>query len=262
MLRSLFGKTLHERGKSLFWWCLGVGLTVIMFIAVYPSVAHMPNIDKFLEAYPEAMRKIFGIQDFGSGPGYLNSEMMSMVAPIIFLVFAIGFGGGATSTEEERKTIDLLATLPISRVRIVVEKALAMLAGALMIGIVMFACVWLGGPLAGLHVSTANLAGAMLSQVLLGLAFGYLAMALGCLTGKRAFGVGAASGVAVACFVLYSLGTLTDAFYRKSTLFYQAVGYQPLSHGLDLSQAAILAGFAALAFVAAVVAFKRRDLAT
>jgi ABC-type transport system involved in multi-copper enzyme maturation permease subunit len=44
------------------------------------------------------------------------------LAPLLFLIFAIGQGSGAIAGEEERGTLDLLLANPRSRVRIVLEK--------------------------------------------------------------------------------------------------------------------------------------------
>lgn len=49
-----------------------------------------------------------------------------MVAPMLIIILGIALGSDAIAGEEERKTMDLLLSNPISRSRIVLEKFLAM----------------------------------------------------------------------------------------------------------------------------------------
>ena len=60
-------------------------------------------------------------------------------------------------------------------------------------------------------VGAAELAGAVLSIALLGVEFGWLALAVGAATGRRGYAIAVASAAAVAAYVLFVAGQLVDA---------------------------------------------------
>lgn len=83
------------------WWGIGVGVMAAMFHAFYLAIRTIPDMDQFLRTYPDAFRELFGFQDITSAAGYLNTYVMSLLAPLLLPQFAVSFGGGATSAEEE-----------------------------------------------------------------------------------------------------------------------------------------------------------------
>ena len=55
----------------------------------------MPNVDVLLGQYPEAFGELFDVEAITTGPGFLNAEMVSIIAPVLFLVYGIGRGARA-----------------------------------------------------------------------------------------------------------------------------------------------------------------------
>jgi ABC-2 type transport system permease protein len=262
MLGRLWVKTLYERRRALLWWGVGIAVTTVSFVAMYQAVLDVPDVDQLLESYPEAFRKVFEMTDITSPAGFLHTYFLSLMAPVLFLVHAIGFGGSTTTEEERDKTIDLLATLPISRARIVAEKALAMVVAATGLGVVMFASMWVGAALVGMAISAWHLAAASAAVVLLGLCFGAVALLVGTLTGRRGTSLGIAGAIAAAAFALNMLAPLSDALDRLRVLSpaYHAVGIEPLRHGLGLEHAAVLVILTSMLLAGAALVFDRREL--
>jgi len=50
-------------------WAIGIGLVVTALTALYQSIADSRALTDALEGYPEAMRKMFGLDAFTTGPG-------------------------------------------------------------------------------------------------------------------------------------------------------------------------------------------------
>ena len=73
--------------------------------------------------------------------------------------------------------------------------------GSVLLGF-LFVVVIVIGPLFDLTVPVADVAAACAMLVLLGMAFGSLALAVGCATGKKSLAYGATCVVAVAAYVL------------------------------------------------------------
>jgi ABC-2 type transport system permease protein len=266
MLRNVFLKTLRDQRRALLLWGIGL-LAIALFTGLlYPSIRQMaPEYDKLLKTMPEALIKPFvgEFSDFASPEGYLNSSLFFLMLPLLFLVFAIGFGSNAIAGEEERGTMDLLLSNPLPRWRVVVEKFAALVVSTILLAF----AFWLGLAICALAVelgvSLGRMAEATMSGALLGFAFGALALAVGCACGDRGLSLGVASAVAVAAYFLNSLAPVVKVLerYRRLSPFYYYIGADPLKNGLNLGHAAVLIGLTGLLLVVALLAFERRDLA-
>lgn len=92
------------------------------------------------------------------------------------------------------------------------EKCGALVFGLAVIALVLVASLWLGGLLVdmdiGVGVGVGHLLAAGADQLMLGAAFGAVALLIACLTGKRGLARGMAAGSALAAFLLHSLAPL------------------------------------------------------
>src|ERR1035437_5965024 len=246
MVSTVVSKTLRERRRGCLWWSVGLVSFGAMYSAVFPSVRGNNSLNKLVQAYPQALKGFIGFGgnlDISSGAGYLGSEVFSLVAPLIFLAMAIGAGAAAIAGEEERGTLDLLLSLPLTRSRCLLQKLGALVCEVLALGLVLWISLAILAPATGMHVSTLHLAAAALDLVLLTLVFGALALTIGAATGRRTLSIGLASGLAVASYVIAALAPLASWLDRVkliSPYYYYSHG-DPLRHGLDLTDAIVLA---------------------
>ena len=118
-------------------------------------------------------------------------------------------------------------------------------------------------PRASRQTCSAVFRAATVAAALLAIAFGAIAMLAGAISGRRAVAVGAPAAAAVAAYLVSSLAAIVDALrpLRQASPFYHFVASDPLRSGLELGHAGFLVALTAVAAVAAVVAFDRRDLA-
>ena len=70
-----------------------------------------------LDAWPDALKEAFGLDAYTTGPGFLNTELFSMMFPIVLIAVALGAAAAATAGEEERGTADLLLAAPCDAAR-------------------------------------------------------------------------------------------------------------------------------------------------
>ena len=106
-----------------------------------------PGLKKLTEDYPKALQAFvaFGGQvDYASAAGYLGIELFSLMVPLLFLVAAIGDRGRAIAGEEERGRSRLLLANPVSRTRVVLEKAVALSLEIVGLGLVLWLALWVG----------------------------------------------------------------------------------------------------------------------
>ena len=266
MLRDVFLKSLRDLRRSFAWWTIGLAGYVALIASVYPTVRDNPDLEKLVESYPEALKAFvaFGGQfDFTSAAGYLGSELFSFMMPALFLVAAVGHGAGTLAGEEERGTIDLLLSSPLSRTRVALEKLAAMCVELAALGVVLWLALWVGARAFSMEVSVAHLASATALLVVLALAYGAIAFMVAAATGRKTLAIGLTVALAVGAYLVNSLASLVEVLepFQKATPFYHYAVADPLRQGLDPWHTLFLLAVGAVAAAAGVLLFDRRDLA-
>ena len=264
MLRNVFTKTLRDQRKSFVFWAIGVAVLALITALFYPSIKDAKELnDLFSES--EALSRVFagGVTDFTSPEGFLNSQLYSLLVPILFLVFAIGQGSGAIAGEEERGTLDILLSYPTTRLQVLVQKFAAMLVAISALGFVMWLSVVVGAAIVSMDLSLWRAAEITLSGTLLGVVFGALALTLGSTLGRRGLSVGITGAVGITAYFVYALTPLVEGLepVQKVSPFYYYIGADPLTNGLDFVHVAVLIALSAVLLGIAIVTFERRDLA-
>jgi ABC-2 type transport system permease protein len=267
MLHSVGLKTLRDQRRSLVVWATSVVLLVGMYAGFYPSFKDSNAYNDLVNQMPKALRDLFtaGVGgDFSSGAGYVYMEMLSFMAPMLVLLFAIGAGANAIAGEEEKHTLDLLMATPVSRARVVLEKYAALCAGVLAIVAAMAVALVAFGAAAGMGLHTLNVVASMLHLALLGLVFGAVALLVGSATGRIAWARGIAALLAVVTYLVNGFATSVSWIRpaQKLSPFYQYIGHDPIRHGVSVAAIGIAVTTLSVLLVAAVWAFRRRDLAT
>ena len=263
-LSTVWSRTLRDQRRALIWWALGLLATVLVTVAFWPTIqANAEQFTQFLENLPASLRDLFGVNDFVTPAGYLQARLFSFLGPILMLVLAIGAGARAIAGEEESGTLDLLLTTPIRRRDVVVQKFVAMLIAVATIVAVTWVSLIALGPLFDLTVPADGLAAACLNLLLLALAFGTIALAIGSATGSKGLATGASSGVALLTYLLKSFAPSVDWLepFRVLSPFYHYIDHDPLRQGVNAGDVVVLAAVTVVALVVALVTFERRDLA-
>ncbi|MBP8957851.1 MAG: hypothetical protein WBB09_02630, partial [Candidatus Microthrix parvicella] len=89
--RAVFVKTLTDQRRGLIGWGTGVGGTVLLMSAMWPSFSDI-DFDALLDQYPKGLMEVFNVADMSTPIGFLNAEVFSLMLPIMFVVYAIGRG--------------------------------------------------------------------------------------------------------------------------------------------------------------------------
>jgi ABC-2 type transport system permease protein len=220
------------------------------------------NMLSAMDQFPEALLALFGGGDMSTPEGFYQVETFGMMAPIAVMVVTIAIGARALAGEEAGGTMGMLLANPISRTRIVLEKTVAMVLHAFIVGFAIFAGVAIGSLIGGLGMSVANIAATSALVTLLGLAFGCLALALSAGVGRVKVAVFVPIGAALAFHLIAAFLPFSDnlAGYAKWSPFYYYLSSDPLVNGMPWGHAAVLAALPAVLLVVAVALFNRRDL--
>lgn len=260
---SLWMKTLSEQQSLLTIVGYIMFLTGLLIGVIYQFMP-IDAMKTLLEGFPAA--RVFlaaiGGGDYTTPEGFFQIEVFGLMAPAALFVVAIAVGGRALSGEESRRTMGLLLANPLPRQRVILEKAIAMVASAFTAGAATFLGVAAGALLGGLHMNIANVAATCLLVTLLGIVFGALALALDAGFGNGSIAISGSAGASVASYVASSFLPLSTelAGYAKLSPYYYFLGSNPLVNGMDWAHAGLLAGLASALIVLSVLLFQNRDL--
>jgi ABC-2 type transport system permease protein len=256
-------KTAKDHWRGFLFWTLGIVALVSITLSVYPTVrSSAAGLASFLNNYPEALRQIFRMEDYTSSSGYLSTELFSMMLPLIFISIGVSWGSATTAQEEERRTADILLTLPISRTRILVSKIATSVLAQVVLAIILILTLVIGSRFVNLPIATSKIIAGALAGALLGILFNSVSTFIGAAWGKKSAAFGGAIGLAIAGFLFFSLAPLVNTFERITPVnpFQWTLGSRPLFNGIDVGYTILSLIVATGFYGAAVVMFKRRDI--
>ncbi|MSQ41213.1 MAG: hypothetical protein EXR55_06125 [Dehalococcoidia bacterium] len=246
MLRNVLLKTLRDYRRSLLWWGIGLAAYTTIELLFYPSFRDFPGLEEMVRQLPKEIMALFAgdVASFFSPKGFLHDQLFFLFVPLLFIAFTAAFGGAAISGKKARGTLDLLMTHPIARWQVVLQKFGAMALATLALGGIFWIAMAAVSVAVVMEVSPWRLAQATFSVVLLALAFGSIALALG-------------------AYLLNALAPVVEALQPYHTLspFHWYIGSDPLVQGLNLLHVASLLGLALGALALDLLAFQRRDIA-
>ncbi len=261
----VFERSLRDRRRSLTTWTLSVGVYVGLIVAFWPSIRGSSEISEAIENYPDAMKEFFGgaaAFDYTRPGGFLNTQLFSLLLPLLIGAFGIGYGASTLAGEQQSGQLDLLLALPITRARIVREKVVAVTAGVLVLTVASVLVILGVGALVDLDIAVHLVVAACLGSGLVALLHGLLALALGAATGNRSLAIGASSAALVAGYLIQALSGLVDALepLRPLSALYHANGSIPIDNGVPVWHHLLLAGLCVVLAVVAVRVFDERDV--
>lgn len=263
MRPEILRRALLDRRRGFVGWGAGIVGLVLLTVLLYPSIEGNEELNRLLEDYPDTARALLGVGelDLVSPAGYLNSQLFALMAPVVVAIFAIGAGAAAVAGDEERGTLELLLAQPLSRGRLVAERALAMAAGIALLCALTFVATWGAALAVGMDIGVGAIAAACVGLALLGLIAGAVALAAGCATGRRSAGIAAGAAVMTAGYLLDSLGQVIGSLepWRPLSPFRWYDSPALLTDGLRPGLL-VLPAAAAVVAAAGTVLFARRDL--
>lgn len=263
MLSNVFMKSLWEQRRSLVWWSVGFFALIFITVLFYPSVSELTEINALLGDDDSVMRAFVGsVADMTSPEGYLNSQLYFIMIPLLFIVFAVAQGSGSIAGEEERGTLYLLLSNPLTRSKVLTHKFLAMVVSILFLALISWVWTVIAVLVVDMDIRIIRLGEVTLSAALLGLVFGAMALAFGSGTGKKGISIGVTSAVAVFTNLLNALALIVDALepFSKLSPFYYYTQADPLTNGLEPAHLTVLLALAIVFLAIGLFTFERRDL--
>jgi ABC-2 type transport system permease protein len=129
-MKYIFIKTIKEKWLFILIMCLISIITLWMYVSLFPTFSKQSNeYEKLLSQFPKEMWEMFGMQDgkfsMSSLEKFMSVEMYSLLWPIMIIIIFVNIGCGQIAGEIDKGTIQILLSLPISRVKLFISKFLA-----------------------------------------------------------------------------------------------------------------------------------------
>lgn len=214
-----------------------------------------------MQQYPPALKSLLNIGDISTGAGFLDTELFSLILPLLVLTLAIGSGARTFAGEEETGRLELVLAYPLRRRNAVLAKAAALAAEIAAVCVAGFAALAALDGIVGLGLEFGHLAEAMLGIAVLGLLYGWLAVALGASWPSKLLALGVPAAYAAAAYLVGGLHELAGWLVPLRFLSpFWLVGQAPLQNGARGWGVLVVAIAAAAVLAAGAVLVERRDL--
>jgi putative exporter of polyketide antibiotics len=253
-------RSLFELRWQILGYGVGLGLYGTAMVWLFPAFEDtLRGVD-----YPPELLEFFGgAGDMSRPTTFISTEYMSF-APLVLVIYAIVASTGLLAGEEGRGSLESILAQPASRTRFFLEKLLAFLAGAAIIGIIIAVLMLLSFPFVDLHGDLT------LSEMWLGTAsmlplvcfFGGLGFLLGAVAPSRGLAAGIATVLVIVAFLIASFARIITSIEWMQYLspYYYGDTATVLDEGVVWWHQGVLLGAGILLFAFAMLAFTGREI--
>jgi ABC-2 type transport system permease protein len=252
---------LARRRRSILGWALALAAVAGIYIPFYPAMGG-GELQAIVDTLPPDLISAMGYDRIGTPEGYLTSTIFGLLGPALLVVFGIGLGARTIAGEEEAGGLELAASAPVRRDVLLAGRVIAMHTQIASLALVTFVVTTLLSQAFGMGVATSGIAAAAVGLNLLVIAFATLTLAAGAISGRRAVAVAVGAGTATAAFIADALSGIVergDVLAKVSPFSWYLAG-DPVAQGVDIVGFALLGTVTFVAWGAAYVGFRRRDL--
>jgi ABC-2 type transport system permease protein len=260
LIRVLVEHALRMQWRAVVIWGLALGALSALIVGIYPSFGS--NFDELLQQYPQGMLDFLGSSQAGTIEGFLALEVFSMMAPLLLAGYAIVMASRSLAGAEERGTLDVLLSNPISRRQLVVSSFLTIALALLGVLLILGGLTWITALIAGVDLPFSSLADGVGNLLPLCLFFGGLALLVSALAHRGMLATAIPVGVLVAMYFLDALSNMSGTIEPLRILSAFHYYGSAIENGIDWPNAFGLTALGVVFMVLATVAFDRRDLYT
>lgn len=265
---AFFRRMILDKYKAFIAYSVSTIALMEMYVALFPSIKQQSaQIDQMMRSFPPELFSAINMDasslSFSTLESYMSTEYMSFLWPILAIIFAISIAHYIAVNEIDRGTIETLASLPTSRIRIFVERYFA---GLLLLAA--FTAISLLGiiPLANMHginYVLANYLTAAGGSFLFVWAIYSLAILISVLFSEKGKASMVTGGIVTLMYVLSIIAGLKDSLKNLQyfSFFHYFSGTELLAkNAIPNYMLLALGGFAIIASLVALMIFRKRDL--
>lgn len=258
----IFGKVFTDSWRSLIGWGIGLAAVIFLYLPIYPSIGGSSQMQDLINSLPKQLTKSIGYDQISTGSGYTESTMFGLLGFLLMTIAAVSWGASALGGDEESGQLELTLAHGVTRVQLTLERFAALAVKVLTLTALIFVLVLaLNGP-AKLDLEVLNLLGTSVLFGGLTLLSGTVAMLFGALLGRRVWGVGAGTFVAVVGYIFNAIGNQSsDLEWLHSFSPYSWVfDNTPLTNGANWGTAIGFYGAILTLGALTAVVLRKRDI--
>ena len=265
MSAAILAKVISDRRRAMIGNSIGLVALIVWLGVLFPILRHSDAFVEIIERLPPEMSSAFGLDPatFLTAAGFVSTELYSLFAPLLTLIFVIAAVTSEVTAEERDGLMDMLLSTPAPRGRILLSKAGGIaLSTSVLVG-VMTAALLVVSPIFDMGLAVVGVLAAGVSLWLLGILFGSVALLAGSFSGRTVIAGGVTGLLAVLAWFVSGFAGLFSWLEAPAAVspFTWYLEPNPLIEGFTAGHL-WLAVTAAVLTTAAVVLFLRRDLAT
>jgi ABC-2 type transport system permease protein len=260
----LFRRSILDSWRSTAGWTVGIAAALSLYLPIFPSIGGTHSqMAQLIGKLPPQLVNALGYGNITSGSGYVESTFYGLIGFVLIVIAATSWGTAAIAGDEENGTLELTLAHAVGRGQLVLERTFAVVVRLVWLALVSILLVLAFNSSAQLDLTVPNLLATAAAYLGLGLLSATIAIAVGALTGRRAYATGAGAGIAVLGYVLNAIGAQSSKLdrLRDYSPYGWAYHHTPLASGADWGGLALLYGFSILFVIVAVLALRQRDIA-
>ncbi len=262
-MNSVFVRTLQDKRWFILGWFIGFALLATVMVVFYPSMRQEGTLDQLMATMPDAFKGVMGdLADLTRFDTYLASQLFDIRASLLAGIMAIILAMSLTVSEEEKGLLRTMLSLPVSRVSLLLQKWLAMVAiiFVTLLGIVVAVYALQGTVDAAITFAAMTKLFFMTWLVLVAIATITFAAAM--ITGRRAIAMLVGVLVMAGSFIVSTFGMSVDwlADYEWLSLFHYFPASEVVRQGIETNSVVVLGSLTAISLAASLIVFRRRDV--
>ena len=252
----------RRRLKGTLVLSVAIGALVLFYVAMWPVMADL-DLDELFEGFPDIFLDMFGIIELGTIEGFLAAELYQFIWTLLLGLYFAYAGGGVIAGEFERNGLDISLSLPVTRTRLLLEEFTALFVPIVvvnvLVGLVVFGgVVALGEWIDPLYLMLVH--AASIPYLAACLAIG---LVLSVSLDRADIAQRLAIGIVFALWAIDSVSLTVDRDWLgwlSPSRYYQPSEILVLET-IELFDMVVLIVMTIVLVMAAIIIFKRRDLA-
>jgi ABC-2 type transport system permease protein len=261
LLSSVFLKTLRDYRVAIAGWGIGMGLTIVSPMASVAALIQTPEARAQLTSLAEQFRWAADPVAAGTVGGYATFKIGIFI--MLMAVWPLLAASRTLRGEESTGVLDVLLSVPRSRLSVATQKVAAIWTALLLMGAIVGVFAYLGG---AKFEGDFNLADGLLFGLNLALicaVFGAISLFVSQFTQERTTAAGITGAlliVFIAIDMAHRVIPNTDWFSHLSPIYYYNLS-KPLvtSYGTNAGAMLVMLALTLILSVAAIALFVRRD---
>jgi ABC-2 type transport system permease protein len=261
VFRSIYLKTLRDYRVPIFGWGLGLGVLIAVIFAAVPQLLATPEARASLVALGPSFAWFAEPVKIDTPGGYATWKYGLTV--LIVALWPMLAQSAMLRGEEERGSLDVLLSVPRTRLRVAVEKAAALWTALLLMAVLIGVLAFAGAAKSGADTTPGQTILYGLNLAIFAAVMGGIALLISQFTRERRAATGWTGGVLLVFIVVdmvHRVVSGTDWLSRLSPVYYYNLS-KPLidGYGVNAGAMVLLAVLAVLLNAAGIWLFVRRD---